>query len=124
MGIFLFPIGQGRQDLHTVASWSSCIYEQKNMQRKVERDWKMVYLCRREGTTEGSISWKFLFPDLRIAKVRVKFEITKFDKGIVKISYFDDKGEHEFRENQRLLEVFTCFMLPKMSRRYSSGNVS
>ena len=41
--------------------WFSLVYKQENMHRKVEHDWKMVYLTRSPGTPNGSIEWKFDF---------------------------------------------------------------
>ncbi|CAH1795770.1 unnamed protein product [Owenia fusiformis] len=38
-------------------SWSSMLSECKNIFRKEERDWNMVYLARTEGTPSASISW-------------------------------------------------------------------
>lgn len=39
--------------------WNSCTFESCNVQRKVEKDWQMVYLARKEGSKEdASISWK------------------------------------------------------------------
>lgn len=38
--------------------WKSGVYEAKSIIRKVEHDWKMVYLARAEGVDTASISWK------------------------------------------------------------------
>lgn len=42
-------------------SFSSCVNKQQNVFRKEERNWKMVYLARAEGSTSAEISWKFDF---------------------------------------------------------------
>ncbi|KAL5289979.1 NGLY1 family protein [Megaselia abdita] len=47
--------------LSTYHSWESCQFASVNIFRKVEKDWKMVYLARNEGTNSGEISWKFDF---------------------------------------------------------------
>ncbi len=38
----------------------SGVWEEENLARKVEGDWNMVYLARREGVTaKGTVTWKF-----------------------------------------------------------------
>lgn len=34
-------------------------YKYKNIQRKVENDWKMCYLARTEGSNDAFVEWKF-----------------------------------------------------------------
>ncbi|XP_008483232.2 peptide-N(4)-(N-acetyl-beta-glucosaminyl)asparagine amidase [Diaphorina citri] len=57
-----------------ITTWSSGVYSTQNVFRKVERDWKMVYLCRTEKSTAGSIKWKLDFSALTkpVASVEVK----------------------------------------------------
>ncbi|CAI4229909.1 unnamed protein product [Auanema sp. JU1783] len=40
-----------------IKGWASYIYKSKNVMRKVENDWKVTYLCRKEGKEEGEITW-------------------------------------------------------------------
>lgn len=37
--------------------FSSWVYEAKNMQRKVEADWQMAYLCRNEDTNDAEVEF-------------------------------------------------------------------
>ncbi|KAJ9573953.1 hypothetical protein L9F63_008667 [Diploptera punctata] len=39
--------------------WNTGIYEQNSMFRMVENDFKVSYLARNVGTSEGTVSWKF-----------------------------------------------------------------
>lgn len=55
-------------DRYTVVSsgreqdnWDSGVFEMTDVIRKVEQDWNMAYLARREGATKAEISWKFDF---------------------------------------------------------------
>lgn len=44
-----------------VYGWQQLVFEARNVFRKEELDWKMVYLAREEGTDTAEISWKFDF---------------------------------------------------------------
>ena len=48
-------------DSHVTRGWDHMVNEVSHVQRKEERDWKVVYLARTEGTNEASIAWKFDF---------------------------------------------------------------
>ena len=41
--------------------WQHLVYEAVAIQRKEERDWKMCYLARTEGSMSATITWKFDF---------------------------------------------------------------
>lgn len=45
------------------------MYTVKNVFRKEEHDWKMVYLAREEDTPEAVIEWKF---DVSMRKLSIK----------------------------------------------------
>ncbi|XP_034835299.1 peptide-N(4)-(N-acetyl-beta-glucosaminyl)asparagine amidase [Maniola hyperantus] len=45
-------------ETETLASWADGAFEMKNVFRKVENDWRQVYLAREEGEATGSISWR------------------------------------------------------------------
>ncbi|ULU14235.1 hypothetical protein L3Y34_016630 [Caenorhabditis briggsae] len=68
-------------------------FEYNNIQRKVENDWKMVYLCREDGKKEGNISWHFNLAPLvatdskkTIEKVEIRMAgIRKFENGNILI---------------------------------------
>lgn len=65
---------RGSEDDNVINHWGSCLFECKNVVRKVEHDWQMVYLARSEGSDEAKICWKFDFSDsgLRVDKVTIK----------------------------------------------------
>lgn len=65
------------------APWKQRVFLYKNIQRKVERDWKMVYLCREKNFDEGILRWKFetdnkfaLFTSVELFCPQTKFDET------------------------------------------------
>lgn len=41
------------------SGWDAMVHKYKNIQRKVENDWKMCYLARTEGSDDAFIEWRF-----------------------------------------------------------------
>ncbi|XP_072013521.1 uncharacterized protein [Amphiura filiformis] len=71
-----------------IEGWDTAVYESKNMFRKEEHDWQMVYLSRQERKSLGSIEWRFDFSNdtgLVADHVRIKAMSTTFHTG--KISW-------------------------------------
>ncbi|GFR33114.1 peptide-N(4)-(N-acetyl-beta-glucosaminyl) asparagine amidase [Trichonephila clavata] len=66
--------------------WTSCTFSHSNVFRKVEKDWKMTYLARTEGSSEGIVTWKFDFEncDLVIKNLRLNLHSEVFDSGKVR----------------------------------------
>ncbi|XP_029022471.1 peptide-N(4)-(N-acetyl-beta-glucosaminyl)asparagine amidase isoform X2 [Betta splendens] len=44
-----------------IDNWDQCVWRNESVFRKVEHDWQMVYISRTEGSSKGTISWKFDF---------------------------------------------------------------
>ncbi|XP_004692330.1 PREDICTED: peptide-N(4)-(N-acetyl-beta-glucosaminyl)asparagine amidase isoform X1 [Condylura cristata] len=42
----------------TISGWENGVWKMESIFRKVETDWKMVYLARKEGSSYAYISWK------------------------------------------------------------------
>ncbi|KAK6189023.1 hypothetical protein SNE40_005076 [Patella caerulea] len=65
--------------------WSSLCFQSTSLARKEEKDWKMVYLARAEGSENASVSWKFDFSEssLKIDKVIIKAESCVYENGII-----------------------------------------
>ncbi|XP_064608413.1 peptide-N(4)-(N-acetyl-beta-glucosaminyl)asparagine amidase-like [Liolophura sinensis] len=84
-------------DKYTVVSsgrvqekWESGVYMMTNVIRKVEQDWNMVYLARREGAATAEISWKFDFSGLKIDTVTISPGSSTFENGVVSWSLCGD----------------------------------
>ncbi|KAJ8717685.1 hypothetical protein PYW07_005615 [Mythimna separata] len=68
--------------LESVAGWAAGVYSAKDVFRKVEHDWQQVYLARREGTTEGSLSWRLVAGEgLQLAELKLKARTQLYESG-------------------------------------------
>ncbi|XP_057664016.1 peptide-N(4)-(N-acetyl-beta-glucosaminyl)asparagine amidase [Diorhabda carinulata] len=85
-----------------IDDWNLGAYEVENMFRKIENDWKMVYLARNDGVLDGKVRWVFRIDSSgrKLDNVRLEFGHETFENGLVtiKISYGDNmvtlpKGE-------------------------------
>merc|ERR1719427_2214574 len=63
----------------------SGVFGSENVARKVEADWNMVYVARREGNCDkGVVSWKFKMPEgVMVKKVKLVVGSTCYESGAV-----------------------------------------
>lgn len=68
-----------------VQSWDQCVWRKTSVFRKVESDWQMVYIARTEGSSQGTISWKFDFAPagMKIKSVSIMARSQTFHSGSV-----------------------------------------
>lgn len=66
-----------------IKPFSSCANKQQNVFRKEERDWKMAYLARTEGSSSAEISWKFDFSGMEIDKIEICTSSQTFENGVI-----------------------------------------
>lgn len=67
-------------------SWLNGVHSVTNMFRKVESDWKRVYLARTEGSDVGRISWKVVVDadkNLTVKTISVTCDSDVFENGMV-----------------------------------------
>ncbi|XP_033020964.1 peptide-N(4)-(N-acetyl-beta-glucosaminyl)asparagine amidase isoform X2 [Lacerta agilis] len=69
-----------------IGGWEKGVWRMDSMWRKVESDWKMVYLARKEGSLSGYICWKFECGSvgLKIDNISVKTSSQTFQSGKVR----------------------------------------
>ena len=65
--------------------WTDRIYSTSNIQRKVEKDWKMVYLSRKQLNSNGILSWTIqMKPEqekiFRFDRIHIQCPSTTFDQ--------------------------------------------
>ncbi|XP_018425568.1 PREDICTED: peptide-N(4)-(N-acetyl-beta-glucosaminyl)asparagine amidase [Nanorana parkeri] len=69
-----------------IAGWENGAWINESMFRKVENDWKMVYLARREGTSSAKIGWKVecASAGLKVESISVRTSSETFHSGTIK----------------------------------------
>jgi len=72
------PIGKEKE-----YCWESYVCKARNMMRKEELDWKMVYLCRNEKSQRGYITWTINLPSrYLITSVMVAVKSKTYEQGV------------------------------------------
>ncbi|XP_072942568.1 peptide-N(4)-(N-acetyl-beta-glucosaminyl)asparagine amidase [Epargyreus clarus] len=83
-----YTVSRDGEQIDKVSTWASGLFACKHMFRKVEHDWKQVYLAREEGEKTGLVGWKMAvksddqrlaFQSLSITAVTQVYETGKID---------------------------------------------
>uniref|UniRef100_A0A8C0P2X6 Peptide-N(4)-(N-acetyl-beta-glucosaminyl)asparagine amidase n=2 Tax=Canis lupus familiaris TaxID=9615 RepID=A0A8C0P2X6_CANLF len=69
----------------TISGWENGVWKMESIFRKVEADWNMVYLARREGSSYAYISWKFKCASvgLKVDNVSIRTSSQTFQTGTI-----------------------------------------
>uniref|UniRef100_UPI00398F8418 peptide-N(4)-(N-acetyl-beta- glucosaminyl)asparagine amidase n=1 Tax=Pristiophorus japonicus TaxID=55135 RepID=UPI00398F8418 len=90
-----------------INDWEKGVWKMDSVLRKVEQDWKMVYIARTEGSSSAKVSWKFECGSvgLRIADVSIRSSSQTFQTGevrwhltsnLVSVDLNGDQATHSF----------------------------
>uniref|UniRef100_A0A182Q7B3 Peptide-N(4)-(N-acetyl-beta-glucosaminyl)asparagine amidase n=1 Tax=Anopheles farauti TaxID=69004 RepID=A0A182Q7B3_9DIPT len=90
----------------TSSGWESRQYVSRNIFRKEEHDWKIVYLARTEGTDEATIEWNFDFSvqGLRVKQIELCFGQETYEGAKVELYYIKSDGS----QSQALSSLCEC----------------
>ncbi|KAG9476142.1 hypothetical protein GDO78_002955 [Eleutherodactylus coqui] len=106
-----------------ISGWENGVYMTESVCRKVEDDWKMVYLARTEGTSSAKIGWKFdcASVGLSIESIHVRSSSQTFHSGKInwklrspetQVEVISDKNLHTYTEfgnaSEVILEADLC----------------
>ncbi|XP_036864484.1 peptide-N(4)-(N-acetyl-beta-glucosaminyl)asparagine amidase isoform X2 [Manis javanica] len=100
----------------TISGWENGVWKMESIFRKVETDWNMVYLTRKEGSSCASISWKFECGSvgLKVDSISIKASSQTFQTGTVQwklrsdtaqVELAGDKTLHSYRDFSGATEV-------------------
>ncbi|XFG14737.1 hypothetical protein AB1E19_018361 [Capra hircus] len=69
----------------TISGWENGVWRMESIFRKVETDWNMVYLARKEGSSYAYISWKFECGSvgLKVDSISIRTSSQTFETGTV-----------------------------------------
>nr|XP_002122689.1 peptide-N(4)-(N-acetyl-beta-glucosaminyl)asparagine amidase [Ciona intestinalis]XP_026690236.1 peptide-N(4)-(N-acetyl-beta-glucosaminyl)asparagine amidase [Ciona intestinalis] len=75
--------------------WKSLVYCHQDVMKKVEQDWKQTYICRKEDTSVGYISWRVELPNTcLLTHVELCVKDSVFEQGHVSWLLTTDKTTH------------------------------
>ncbi|KIH55232.1 thioredoxin [Ancylostoma duodenale] len=71
----------------TIKGWSTYANFSGQIQRKQEADWKMAYICRREGESQAEVSWSIDLNDVKAKSFRLQiFGTQVYENGSVVVT--------------------------------------
>ncbi|KAJ7415446.1 Peptide-N(4)-(N-acetyl-beta-glucosaminyl)asparagine amidase [Willisornis vidua] len=78
-----------------ISGWEAGVWKAESIWRKIETDWKMVYLARKEGSSSASVSWKFECKSvgLKIDNISVRTSSQTFQSGRIRWRLCSPKAE-------------------------------
>lgn len=81
----------------TISGWENGVWKMESMFRKVETDWNMVYLARKEGSSYADISWKFECGSvgLKIDSISIRTSSQTFQTGTIQWKLQSDTAQVE-----------------------------
>lgn len=59
----------------SIATFASLLHKSDNIMRKLENDWRQVYLCRKDGRKPGSLVWRFELEDANFCFTTLKLNV-------------------------------------------------
>lgn len=78
----------------TFKDWRTCVFEFDNIMRKVEHDWKMVYLSRLDSSSNhelGRIKWILNFEsDIKWSQIKICFNDKVYENGCIRLNLYSN----------------------------------
>ncbi|KAM6176445.1 peptide-N(4)-(N-acetyl-beta-glucosaminyl)asparagine amidase isoform 3-T3 [Erethizon dorsatum] len=88
----------------TISGWENGVWKMESIFRKVETDWNMVYLARKEGSSFAYISWKFECGSvgLKIESISIKTSSQTFQTGTINWKLRSDTAQVDLTGDKNL----------------------
>ncbi|XP_027727944.1 peptide-N(4)-(N-acetyl-beta-glucosaminyl)asparagine amidase isoform X2 [Vombatus ursinus] len=99
-----------------ISGWENGVWKMESVFRKVEADWKMVYLARKEGSSSAYVSWKFECGSagLKVNTISIRTSSQTFTSGKIQWNVRSDSAQvqlpgdnslHSYRDFSDATEV-------------------
>uniref|UniRef100_A0A2K6EN19 Peptide-N(4)-(N-acetyl-beta-glucosaminyl)asparagine amidase n=1 Tax=Propithecus coquereli TaxID=379532 RepID=A0A2K6EN19_PROCO len=88
----------------TISGWENGVWKMESIFRKVETDWNMVYLARKEGSSFAYISWKFECGSagLKVDSISIRTSSQTFHTGVVQWKLQSDAARVDLTGDKNL----------------------
>ncbi|XP_008982169.4 peptide-N(4)-(N-acetyl-beta-glucosaminyl)asparagine amidase isoform X3 [Callithrix jacchus] len=88
----------------TISGWENGVWKMESIFRKVETDWHMVYLARKEGSSFAYISWKFECGSvgLKVDSISIRTSSQTFQTGTIEWKLRSDTARVELTGDKNL----------------------
>ncbi|XP_055239137.2 peptide-N(4)-(N-acetyl-beta-glucosaminyl)asparagine amidase isoform X2 [Gorilla gorilla gorilla] len=88
----------------TISGWENGVWKMESIFRKVETDWHMVYLARKEGSSFAYISWKFECGSvgLKVDSISIRTSSQTFQTGTIEWKLRSDTARVELTGDNSL----------------------
>ncbi|KAL0593294.1 Peptide-N-asparagine amidase [Plecturocebus cupreus] len=88
----------------TISGWENGVWKMESIFRKVETDWHMVYLARKEGSSSAYISWKFECGSvgLKVDSISIRTSSQTFQTGTIEWKLRSDTARVELTGDKNL----------------------
>ncbi|XP_032123862.1 peptide-N(4)-(N-acetyl-beta-glucosaminyl)asparagine amidase isoform X2 [Sapajus apella] len=88
----------------TISGWENGVWKMESVFRKVETDWHMVYLARKEGSSFAYISWKFECGSvgLKVDSISIRTSSQTFQTGTIEWKLRSDTARVELTGDKNL----------------------
>ncbi|XP_035965077.1 peptide-N(4)-(N-acetyl-beta-glucosaminyl)asparagine amidase isoform X2 [Halichoerus grypus] len=88
----------------TISGWENGVWKMESIFRKVETDWNMVYLARREGSSYAYISWKFECGSvgLKVDSISIRTSSQTFQTGTIQWKLRSETAQVELSGDKTL----------------------
>ncbi|XP_062970151.1 peptide-N(4)-(N-acetyl-beta-glucosaminyl)asparagine amidase isoform X1 [Cynocephalus volans] len=88
----------------TISGWENGVWKMESIFRKVETDWNMVYLARKEGSSSAYISWKFDCGSvgIKVDTISIRTSSQTFQTGIIQWKLRSDTAQVDLTGDKNL----------------------
>uniref|UniRef100_A0A8D0H0Y6 Peptide-N(4)-(N-acetyl-beta-glucosaminyl)asparagine amidase n=1 Tax=Sphenodon punctatus TaxID=8508 RepID=A0A8D0H0Y6_SPHPU len=87
-----------------ITGWEKGVWKMESISRKVESDWKMVYLARKEGSSSARVCWKFECGSvgLKVDNISIRTSSQTFQSGRIRWRLLSDTAEVDLTGDKSL----------------------